>query len=75
MGEVRMAPRDATCYPFPDHYSPKVYHVIVSPPYVAACNSLVSLDDGSETSVAGVVPGMRCHRPACRDRWLVAPDA
>lgn len=65
----RMATRDASWYRHPDTRSPKVYHVIVSPPYAAACNPLIMLDPQSEGSVEATHYGMRCRRSACRREW------
>jgi len=67
--DVRMATRDASWYRSPDTRSPKVHHVVVSPPYVAACNAGVMLVDESEASVSAVPLGLRCRRSACLARW------
>lgn len=67
---ARLAQRDATSYNCPDVRSPKVYHVIVSPPYVAACNTVgVLLSEFTEQAIEAVPVGMRCRRAACRSRW------
>ena len=68
----RMARRDASWFNHPDVYSPKVYHVIVSPPYVAACNPRILLVEFTEVSVDAALPGLRCQRRACRMRWEAA---
>lgn len=73
--EVRMAMRDASFYNRPDTAAPKVYHVVVSPPYVAACDANVMLDADGEVSVPAASPGMRCQRPGCRNRWKAAEEA
>ncbi len=53
-----------------------VYHVVrvEGPVLVAACNQWMQLDHNTEGSVSATSPGMRCHRPACRNRWEVAGD-
>lgn len=64
-----MAIRDAELFRNPDTQSPKVYHVIAGPDYVAACDSWLLLVQESETSLSSTSAGMRCRRPGCYSRW------
>lgn len=50
-----------------------VYHVVRvdGPVLVAACNQWTTLDAATEGPLAATHPGMRCNRPACRNRWAV----
>lgn len=62
----KMAMRDASWYRFPGRAW--VYHVVISPPYVAACNASVMLVPETEVTV-DAAGGMRCGRRACKSRW------
>lgn len=67
---MMLALRDASWWNRPDVYSPKVYHVVISPPYVAACNSTrMVLATCSEQPVDAVPIGLRCQHAACKSRW------
>lgn len=66
-----MALRDASWYNHPNTHAPKAYHVISSPPYVAACDRRVLLDSYSESSLEATHIGQRCRRAACKNRWTM----
>jgi hypothetical protein len=70
---VRVAPRDASWYDNPNVEWPRVYHAIISPPYVAACNRYVMLVAEAECA-ATANPGMNCRRRACLIRWQTSNE-
>jgi hypothetical protein len=75
MSDVRMATRDASWYDHPDVRSPKVWHVVVAPAFMAACDSRVPLVEETETSLSATSAGMRCRRRGCLSRWKAAESS
>lgn len=69
----RFAMRDASWYDRPDVRSPKVYHAIISPQYVPACNTTGAfLVPETECSATAATAGMVCRRRACWSRYQAA---